>query len=298
MTRSCQGFSCTLVRMRTDSKERAIDFVHREGRILERRIVEATFQGGPAAPGAEALRCYKNPDGGFGYGLEPDKRTPHSQPLDVQIAWESLDWLGIAPAEMVEPACDYLAAVGNGVSCVTSTVRDHPHAPHWSNASDEPSLNPTAGLAGYLWKWSVDHPWRSAATEFCWAAIDGSVIDAHTAIGVLRFLAYADDRERAASTVDALRPTLPTMPWLHYEAGADGYGVSPLQMAPSPDTPWRDLFPRDVLEGHLDAVEKTQADDGGWDIAWPTIGPTATSEWRGRLTLQNLLVLRAYGRIE
>jgi hypothetical protein len=283
--------------MRIDDTQRAIDFVHREGRVLERRILEAAVHGRPPEPVAHALRGYQNLDGGFGHGLEPDKRAPDSQPLDVAMAWQSLDWVGIAPAELVEPACEYLASVGSGVSCVTRSVREHPHAPHWSDASYQPSLNPTASLAGYLWKWSIDHPWRAAATDFCWSALsDGLPDDAHSAICVLRFLEHVPDRERAAAAIDALLPKLPTLTWLQYYAGADGYGVSPLQLVPDPRSPWRGLFPADVLEDHLEFLEKTQADDGGWELSWPTIGPAATSEWRGRRTLENLLVLRAYGR--
>lgn len=284
--------------MHKEDIERAVEFVHREGRVLERRILEAAFEGRPAEPVGEALRGYQNRDGGFGYGLEPDKRVPESQPLDVEIAWQSLDWAGVAPAHLVEPACDYLASIGSGVSCVTAGARAYAHAPHWSDASSEASLVPTAGLAGYLWKWSVDHPWRAAATEFCWSALDGgAAVEAHTAIGVLRLLEHVPERDRARAVADALRPQLPTMEWLHYHPRAEGYGVSPLQLVPDADSPWRDLFPADVLDAHLDALEETQLPDGGWDITWPTVGPAATSEWRGRLTLHNLLVLRAYGRL-
>lgn len=283
--------------MRRDDTQRAIDFVHREGRLLERRILEAAVEGRPPEPVGHVVRGYQNLDGGFGHGLEPDKRVPDSQPLDVEVAWQSLDWVGLAPGELIEPACDYLATIGSGVSCVTRSVRDHPHAPHWSDASHEPSLNPTASLAGYLWKWSIDHPWRAAATDYCWSALrDGPPDDAHSAVCVLRFLEHVPDRDRAAGVIDALRPELPTLNWLHYHAGADGYGVSPLHLVPDPRSPWNDLFPTDVLEGHLELLEKTQADDGGWELTWPTIGPAATSEWRGRRTLENLLVLRAYGR--
>jgi hypothetical protein len=282
--------------MRREDIDRAIQFVHREGRVLERLILQAALEGGSADRVADALRAYQNVDGGFGYGLEPDKRAPDSQPLDVEIAWESLDWAGLAPAELIGPACDYLAGIGPGVSCVTATVGDQPHAPHWADASHKPSLNPTASLAGYLWKWSIEHPWRAAATDFCWSALrDGPPDDAHSATCVLRFLEHVPDRDRAATVIDALRPTLPTLNWLHYHAGADGYGVSPLQLVPDPRSRWHDLFPADVLDGHLESLEKTQAADGGWELTWPTIGPAATSEWRGRRTLQNLLVLRAYG---
>ena len=289
--------------MRTKDLQHAVDFVHREGRVLERRILEAAFDGRPPEPVGDALCGYRNPDGGFGYGLEPDKRVPESQPLDVEVAWQSLDWAGIAPAGLVRPACDHLASLGGGlgggVGCVTAGVREHPHAPHWSDASSEASLNPTAGLAGYLWKWGIDHPWRAAATSFCWAALEEAPpSDAHSAIGVLRFLEHIPDLDRANAVVDALRPALPTLDWLHHRPDAPGYGVSPLQLVPDPGGRWPDLFPSEVLDGHLDHLEQTQEDDGGWEISWPTIGPAARSEWRGRRTLEHLLVLRAHGRLE
>ena len=284
--------------MRTENARRAVDFVHREGRLLERRILDAVLGDGPPEAVCDALRGYRNPDGGLGHGLEPDTRVPGSQPLDVEVAWQSLDWAGTAPAELVVPSCDFLAALGSGVSCVIPGVRSHPHAPHWAEASHEPALNPTAGLAGYLWRWGIDHPWREAATAFCWSALsEGPPGDAHTAIGVLRLLEHVPERDRAEGAVDALRPVLPTLDWLRLDPGAAGYGVSPLQLVPDPASPWRELFPADVVDGHLDALERTQEDDGGWGITWPTIGPAATSEWRGRRTLEHLLVLRAYGRL-
>jgi hypothetical protein len=293
------GFVAHHGAMRTTNTQRAIDFVHREGRVLERRIVAAAFGQEPPDGVAAALRAYQNPDGGFGYGLEPDKRAPDSQPLDLEIAWQSLDWAGSAPHDLVGPACDHLATLGPGVSCVTPAVQDHPHAPHWNERFDPPGLNPTAGLAGFLWKWAVDHPWRAAATEFCWKALEEAPPDeAHTAIGVLRFLEHVPERDRAARVVEALRPTLPTMAMLHYHPGMDGYGVNPLLLVPVPGGPWADLFPGTIVDGHLDELEKTQSADGGWEISWPTIGPAAVSEWRGRLTLQYLLVLRAYGRLD
>lgn len=283
--------------MRTEDIQRAVDFVHREGRVLERRILEAVVEGRPPESVGQVLRGYQNRDGGFGYGLEPDKRAPDSQPLDVEVAWQSLDWVGIAPTELVVPACDYLASLGAGVSCVTRRAREHPHAPHWSDAPQEPSLNPTASLAGYLWKWSIDHPWRAAATEFCWSALSGGPPDdAHSAICVLRFLEHVPDRDRAEAAVVALRSRLPSLALLHHDADAEGYGVSPLQLVPDPRSPWRDLFADRVVEDHLDHLEKTQAEDGGWELTWPTIGPAAISEWRGRRTLENLIVLRAHGR--
>ena len=284
--------------MDNDDMQRALEFIHREARVLERRIADTVFAGAPRDPVADALRAYRNPDGGFGWGLEPDKRVPASQPLDVEVAWQSLDWIGVAPTELVTAACDYLAGAGSGVGCVTPAVREHPHAPHWADAFHDAGLNPTASLAGYLWRWSIEHPWRGAATAFCWYLLDEALpSDALTAVCVLRFLAHVPDRERAEAMVEALRPKLASIEWLQHEPDAAAYGVTPLQLVPEPGSPWRTLFPAGVIDAHLDALEKAQADDGGWMVTWPTIGPAAESEWRGRRTLEHLMVLRAYGRL-
>jgi len=61
-------------------------FILRQGRLLERRLLAACFEGGPAAGVVDALRGYRNDDGGFGHGLEPDKRCPASLPIDVEVA--------------------------------------------------------------------------------------------------------------------------------------------------------------------------------------------------------------------
>lgn len=294
--------------MHSDTVQRAVDFVRRDGRILERRILDAAIDGRPTRHVIDALLPHRNDDGGFGHGLEPDKRTPTSQPLDTEVAWQSLDWAGALPGVAGDPAataatdlvlasCDHLASLGDGVSCLTPDALDHPHAGHWAYASPEPDLNPTADLAGFLWQWSIDHPWRAAATEFCWTVLtDELPLDAHAAIGVFRFLENVPDRGRADSVATAIGDRLADLQWFHYDAEADGYGVTPLQLLPDPAGRYAGLVPADVRTAHLDLLERTQRDDGGWNIDWPTIGPAAVAEWRGHRTLENLLVLRAHGR--
>lgn len=47
---------------------------------------------------------------------------------------------------------------------------------------------------------------------------------------------------------------------------------------------------------HLDAVESGQADDAGWTVPWEAWVPLAGLEWRGWRTIEQLKILRAYGR--
>jgi hypothetical protein len=272
-------------------------FVEAEGRPLERRVLAAVFDGADPAAVVDALRSYRNPDGGFGWGLEPDKRVPASQPLDCQLAFEAMDAVGYVDQNIVRAACDWLVTLGPAVGCITPAALDHPRAPHW-DAVEPPSLNPSAALAGLLWKWGIDHPWRSAATDWCWDQLrDGIPASAHSVQCVLTFLEHVPDRAVSARLVGALGPKLPTLEWFNYEPEAT-YGLTPLHLVPSPGRRWAALFPGDLLERHLDALEAAQLPDGGWPISWTTIGPAAEQEWRGFVTTANLRILDAYDRIE
>ena len=66
----------------TYDTERALDFLAGHGRQLDRRRAEMLLDGRGDVAGAlaAALDAYRNPDGGYGWGLEPDLRSPESQP--------------------------------------------------------------------------------------------------------------------------------------------------------------------------------------------------------------------------
>src|SRR4051795_8969823 len=72
----------------------AARFIWTNARLVERHRFAHLFQDGPPERVAEALRPYQNSDGGFGNALEPDLRTPTSQPIAVNSALEDLDEAG------------------------------------------------------------------------------------------------------------------------------------------------------------------------------------------------------------
>lgn len=74
--------------------------------------------------------------------------------------------------------------------------------------------------------------------------------------------------------------------------------MTPLHLAPRPDSPWRALFTEDAIEGHLDRLQRDQQPDGGWPLTWEPPGLASTLEWRGIETLRALRVFVAYGRLE
>src|SRR5262249_19132230 len=226
----------------------------------EQRLYATLFEGAPAAGVAEALRGYQNEDGGFGHGLEPDKRCPASQPLDVQVALETLHAAGTSDAGMLQRACDYLAAVGSdgGVPCVLPSIAAYPRAAHWRDGDFPPGLNPTAAIVGLLYALGVDHPWLDAATDFCWRELDRELPhDAHGLAVTFGFLEQVPDRRRAEALAGAVAARLDAELYLA-DADAEGYGLTPLAFATTPDSRWRQLFHAAQIEAHLEPPERVQ----------------------------------------
>lgn len=89
-------------------------FLEREGRLIERRLAAALFDGGPVGAVVDTLRGYRNADGGFGHGLEPDKRCPDSLPIDVEGALEILIVAGADEERLVLDACESPATSSSG----------------------------------------------------------------------------------------------------------------------------------------------------------------------------------------
>lgn len=277
---------------------RARSFLLREGRLLERRLMATLFEGEDAAGALDALAAYRNEDGGFGQALEPDTRVPASQPLHVETALGVMEAVGRVETAQVLAACGFLASLGAGVGCLTPPAFEYPLAPHWGDWAVAPNLNPTAGLVAHLWRWEVEHPWREAATAFCWEELDrGAVQDAHGASEAAAFLDVVPDRARAEPCIRRLADALPRLALFKTDPTSTEYGLTPLHFATSPTSRWARLFGPDLLDAHLDALAGAQAEDGGWTISWETTGPAAVQEWRGMETLRALRTLAAYGRL-
>ncbi|MGA7669129.1 MAG: hypothetical protein WBW04_01820, partial [Nitrolancea sp.] len=183
--------------------ENARAFMWRAARVVDRRRFEILFDDGSADHVIDALRAYRNDDGGFGHGLEPDIRGPESQPLQVYTALLILDEIGAFNDPMLGTASDYLTTVtapDGGVPAMVPTSYDVPHAPWMSPPEGAPpgSLLPTAGIAGLLHKNGISHPWLGPASTFCWNAI-GAIETTHPyeVKFALAFLDHAPERERA-----------------------------------------------------------------------------------------------------
>ncbi|MGW7686698.1 hypothetical protein ACWGID_38520 [Kribbella sp. NPDC054772] len=272
------------------------DFVRRDARVLERRVFATVFEGADAQGVVDALRGYQNADGGFGHGLEPDKRCPDSLPLDVEVAFDTLLGAGARDEDMIRRAADWLGRTAdeNGaVPLCGPAVEGYPRAEHITEWTYKPGLNPTAGLVGRLGKLGLDHPWRDKAAAWCASELaKGFPEDAHGMSEALVFLEHTDDVD-----FDRIREWLPKLQHYRGDAADPSYGVTPLSFVPTPDSFWRPLFTDEQLEAHLDRLIADQQDDGGWAITWEPPGPAATLEYRGAVTVGSLRTLKAYNRL-
>lgn len=276
------------------------EFIRREGRVLEQRLFTTIFEGAPAEGVIAALHGYRNTDGGFGHGLEPDKLCPDSLPIDVEMALLTMVAAGTADHAMIEGACAYLTTISQdgAVPLAAPVIESYPRAEHWSAWTYQPGVNPTAGLVGLLYQLGVDHPWRKEATAWCWSTLEtGLPDDAHALGEALRFLEHVDDPDRAAPIADRVVAHMTGVSYLRLDPADPSYGVTPLDYAPHPSSRWRTLFSDEIIAGHLDRVEADQQPDGGWALTWEPPSQAATLAYRAIVTLHALQVLTAYGRV-
>ena len=73
---------------------KARDFILTNARIIEIRFFEFYFANGDINGIYHAVYAYRNSDGGFRQGMEPDTASPESQPLFSIMALETLDKVG------------------------------------------------------------------------------------------------------------------------------------------------------------------------------------------------------------
>lgn len=286
---------------------RAADFLAGHARVLDRRRFDLLFGDGDAAAVLAAVDGYRNPDGGYGWGLEPDLRSRTSQPGGALHAFEAFADVGGSVPQAVE-LCDWLAAVtlpDGGLPFALPVPDPAACAPFWAGADGTASsLQITAVIVATAARVAAHdpavagHPWLARATAFCLDAV-GRLGDAPHAMELafaIQFLdAVAATSPQATDLVAALGRHLPPDGRLHVAGGADGEFMRPLDFAPFPGGPARALFGPAVVAAELDRLAGGQQPDGGWSVDFDSYSPAASLEWRGHRTVQALSLLRANG---
>jgi hypothetical protein len=290
----------------------ASDFMAMHARLLDRR----RFDLGSGRCGPDellaALAGYRNPDGGYGHGLEPDLRARGSQPGGALHALEVLEEAGPAGAAEARRLFDWLGSItlpDGGLPFALPIPDDEAAgtAPWWLAADPaESSLHATAMLAGVAHRVSGHqadlrgHAWLDRATDFCLRKIAEMDGEGHAIelLFVLWFLdAVHDVVPGAAAELRRLGTFLPPSGTLPVEGGVEGEAIRPLDFAPEPGRPVRDLFPPDVITVELARLASEQQSDGGWIVDFVSQSAAGALEWRGYATVRAVTILRAHRNV-
>ncbi len=281
-----------------DTIAKAKDFFQHNGRDIDKACFKYHF-GPPSKDGAlsldeflAVLGRYQNADGGFGQGLEVDIAAPDSNPFATELALSICIQANVPPEhELLQKVVAYLeqTQTEDGDWRFTEGVYDHDLAP-WFKGWQWPNLNPACTTSGLLKELGL-----------------GSAILHDRAERLFQRLARVDDL--AEGDFYGVRPYafyfLPAwghprrefylsglLWWLIRQHVADKIADSGhfFEYVRSPETYIGRRLPKKLLAQRLDMLAAEQAEDGGWPSPY-------NERWRGWVTGQNLLVLRAFSRV-
>lgn len=275
-------------------------FLLTNARLLDRHRAAVLLHGAPVTPVLDALRAYRNSDGGFGHALEPDVRAPHSEPACTFHALGVLAELEALDDPMVGAAAAWIATIADpdgGIPTVLPAAAAYPHAP-WMVPSD--GWSPlTFAFAAMLLEADSGESWLQRASDWCWTQVEGpDELSAYSLKFALEFIDRVPDEARAGAALERLRPRIAGDGSIPVSGGAENERLTPLVLSERPGGRSRALFTDSQIAADLDLLERGQQDDGGWTFDWLAWSPGQSVEWRGTVTLRALATLAAHGRVE
>ncbi|AXG72048.1 hypothetical protein KORDIASMS9_04310 [Kordia sp. SMS9] len=288
---------------------KARDFILTNARMIERRLFDFYFENGTLEGVFYAVYAYRNTDGGFGHGMEPDTASPESQPLFSIMALETLDEVGYLTKEIIlkdfMPYFESITTEKGGIPWMFQPKSEYPCEGHFKTVKEWAALSTTAPLLGILEKYKISIPWMQDAEEFVWneiARIQEKHVFCHLCIPRrLQFLQYTQQKNKAEKALNDLKHWILADGILCKDTTDAGWGLygkpHSLMYAPTPDSLLASIFSKETIEADLTALIHKQKEDGRWDT-WYGISEGTKLEWAGMQTLWTLNVLKAYNRIE
>ncbi len=286
----------------------ASDFMAAHARLLDRRRFDVLVRGASPEGVLAALEAYRNPDGGYSWGLEPDLRDTCSQPGPALHAFEVFEDVAPVTSPRAVELCDWLETVtlpDGGVPFAVPVESAAACAPFWANADPNNSslqisaiVTAMAHRAGRHDPAIAEHPWLKRATDYCLATIDteGEQAESMALAFALQVLDAAGGPE-AEALVEKLGGRIPEDGRMKVVGGSPDEYMRPLDSTPLPGGPVRRLFAPQLIEAELDRLEAEQQNDGGWRVDFASYSPAAELEWRGQITVKTLALLKRNGRL-
>ncbi len=306
----------TATMLSKDAFETARRFVETTARPLEVERFHYHFEEASDESLLAALGEYQNADGGFGNALEPDLRANKSSVLCTSIAFQILrSTHARLDKTFVPTSITYLLESMDREEyhwrIIPRSAEQSPHAPWWNQTGREDtfdrfSLNPTAEILGYLYdcqQYVPSNVISLVSDRVISHLLDLEKIEMHELLCCLRLL---KTETMPKATRDQIRRKL-----THFiddtvacdPAQWEGYSLRPLQVVDTPGS----LFMaglEEAVAANLDYEISSQNEDGSWSPTWfwgnsfPDAWEQAYREWSGIITIQKLLLLKRFRRIE
>ena len=297
------------MKLSKDSFLKARDFILTNARMIERRLFQFYFEDGDVEGVYHAVYAYRNSDGGFGHGMEPDTASPESQPLFSIMALETLDEVGYLTKEILlrdfMPYFQGVTTDKGGIPWMLRPKSDYPCEDHFKSVKEWAALSTTAPLLGILEKYKADIPWMTEAERFVWSEFN-RIKEKHVFCYLcvprwLLFLDHTKNRAEAEKTIQNLRSCIRADGVLCKDKSDEGWGLygkpHSLNYAPAPGSTLHSLFSKETLESDLNELIRRQKEDGRWDT-WYGLSEGMKLEWAGIQTIWALKTLKNYNRIE
>lgn len=271
---------------------RAGQFFAQHGRDIDTALFANRFAAGSPDDVLGVLGRYQNEDGGFGHRLEPDIAAPDSNPFATELALQ-ICLQTDAPRDhpLLRRTVSYLERTqdDDGGWRFTEAVRGHEMAP-WFQGWEWPNLNPTCAIAGLLRELGLGSADLHARVDGLFSRLARLEDVAGDQFYGVRPYAYYFLPEWQHPRRDLYLAGV--LWWLIRQHLADAVedGNHFFAYVRAPQTYTARLLPSELLAVRLERLEAEQAADGGWPSPY-------AEHWRGWTTVQNLLVLRAFGRL-
>jgi hypothetical protein len=274
------------------SIQQAQYFIEHYGRKLDQARFALHFGNGSPEAFLAELTPYQNPDGGFGHSLELDIEAPDSQPFATEIALDYCLRAGIpAQTPLLQRMVAYLEETQDEDGCwrFAPEIYAHPLAP-WFQGWTWPNLTPSCSLAGLLCEYGLGSARLHSRVQTLfeqWTNLSDLTEGEFYAV---RAYAYYFLPE---SNLPQREFYLSGLLWwlirrhLSNEIADNGHWFEYVR---SPRTYTGQHLPASILNDRLARLVAEQRSDGGWPTPYNPM-------WRGPVTINNLLVLKAFGRL-
>ena len=275
------------------SVEKARGYIHAHGNLWERALWEYLFANGSPERVHACLMPYKNPDGGWGHGLEHDIKAPLSNPLMLEFLLAVMRDTSLPPGSILEGTPAWLDSIQgeDGSLANPQGLGEYPRAQWWEEGQTAPD-----SITGNLIKYGLcPEPVREKTRTW----VQGNLSLEDIRKNNWLFMAYhsfdyffnEDDFPEVEIYREATLENIYHTAREHEKKGETHKLFPFFQFAAGPDSIVARNAPSGLVERFLDILQEAQREDGGWDDEHGLV------YWQPYFSTIILLALKRFGRV-